>query len=118
MTGTTLLAYFCGALLITGCSRSNNLVLGQVEAVIGSHTITVTDCYRTSVPPPQQIKGSEDGKLAYHWTPCRDADISITGEELVVNGTTYGKLNQGDVVTIDHGKVLINNHQAQVIPSK
>ena len=39
-------------LLLGGCSRSNNLLLGRVEAVVAGHTVVVTDCYRTRVPQP------------------------------------------------------------------
>ena len=37
---------------MAGCSSSNNLLLGRVEAVVAGHTVVVTDCYRTSVPQP------------------------------------------------------------------
>ncbi len=47
-----LLAVLYVGLLIGGCSRSNNLLLGRVEAVVAGHTVVVTDCYRTSVPAP------------------------------------------------------------------
>jgi hypothetical protein len=96
-----------GALLFVGCSSSNNLLLGRVEAQVGTHDVVVTDCYRTSVPPPQQEK-TEDGRTIYRYVPCRDADIEIRAEELSVNGKRYGVLKPGDSVTVDHGKVLIN----------
>jgi hypothetical protein len=47
----------------------------------------------------------------YHYAPCRDADILISDEQLTVNGTQYGLLKQGDSVTVDHGKVLINDRE-------
>jgi hypothetical protein len=40
--------------------------------------------------------------------PCSDADVLIRNEELIVNGSSYGLLKETDAVTIDHGKVLIN----------
>jgi hypothetical protein len=62
----------------------------------------VTDCYRTSVPPPQKL-----GDAVYRFMPCRDADILIRGDELLVNGQSYGRLNPADGVLVDHGVVSI-----------
>ena len=69
-------------LLLAGCSRSNNLLMGRVEATVGTHTVVVTDCYRTTVPPPELLANGD-----HHFMPCRDADVWIRGEELTVNGT-------------------------------
>src|SRR5690242_17959855 len=80
-------------LLAIGCSRSNNLLLGRVEAQVGGHAVVVTDCYRTSVPPPVQLR---DGPASYQFVPCRDADVQIRSENLTVNGRDYGRLNAGD----------------------
>ena len=88
-------------LLLSACSRSNNLLLGRVQAQVGSHTVVVTDCYRTSVPPPQKLGA------VYRFTPCRDADVLIRGDELLVNGQSYGRLNSADAVLVDHGVVSI-----------
>jgi len=94
----------CGLVVAcSACSRSNNLLLGRVEATVGGHIVVVTDCYRTSVTPPEKIS-----ELSYHFVPCRDADVLIRNEELIVNGSSYGLLKQADAVTVDHGKVLIN----------
>jgi hypothetical protein len=92
--------------LLAGCSRSNNLLLGRVESEVGSHTVVVTDCYRTSVPPPQRL-ADEGGRPVYRFMPCRDADVVIRGDELVVNGQSYGRLNPSDGVLVDHGVVSI-----------
>jgi hypothetical protein len=45
--------------------------------------------------------------------PCRDADVWIRGEELTVNGKSYGQLNPGDSVLVDHGVVSIDRKQAR-----
>ena len=94
------------------CSRSNNLLLGRVESTVAGHRIQVTDCYRTSVPAPRQLADLPDGTKVYEFMPCRDADVLIRADELIVNGTSYGTLKQGDVITVDHGKVLINEQAA------
>jgi hypothetical protein len=100
-------AFCCIALALTpACSRSNNLLMGTVEATAGSHHIVVTDCYRLSVDPPQEIKGSP-GETGYRYTPCRDADVLIRGEEAIVNGKSYGRISPADSILVDHGVVSI-----------
>lgn len=90
-------------ILCAGCSRSNNLLLGRVEAQVGNHTVVVTDCYRTSVPPPETLK--DTGPPTYRFVPCRDADVLIRGRELIVNGQSYGQMNATDSILVDHGRV-------------
>jgi len=98
----------CGFVLAcSACSRSNNLLLGRVEATVGGHTVVITDCYRTSVTAPEKVEGPS--QKSYRFTPCRDADVLIRNDELIVNGSSYGLLKQADAVTVDHGKVLIND---------
>jgi hypothetical protein len=97
----------CGLVLAcSACSRQNNLLLGRVQATVGGHTVVVTDCYTTSVIPPEKVGGP--GEQSYRFMPCRDADVLIRNGELLVNGSSYGLLKQADAVTVDHGKVLIN----------
>jgi len=90
------------------CSRENNLLMGRVEAQVGTHEVVVTDCYRTSAPGPER-KASDE----YHYMPCRDADIWIKAEELTVNGRAYGHLGPDDRVLVDHGTVSMNRKQAR-----
>jgi hypothetical protein len=84
------------------CSKSNNLLLGRVQATVGSHTVVVTDCYRTSAPGPESTAAG-----VYHYMPCRDADVWIRGEEVTVNGKPYGRLKPADSILVDHGVVSI-----------
>ena len=88
---------------INGCSRSNKLLLGRVEATVAGHTVVVTDCYRTKVPPPRQREGTA------YFRPCRDSAVEIRGEELFVNGRSYGRLGSRDGVLVDHGVVSIRH---------
>ena len=107
----------CGLILAcSACSRSNNLLFGRVEATVSGHTVVVTDCYRTSVTPPEKVGGP--GEQSYHFRPCRDADVLIRNNELIVNGSSYGLLKQADAVTIDHGKVLINEMAVSPVARK
>jgi hypothetical protein len=84
-----------------GCSRSNNLLLGRVEAVVAGHSVVVTDCYRAVVPQPVK---SPDGAT---FTPCRDAVVTIRASKLNVNGKSYGSLADGAAVLVDHGRVSV-----------
>ncbi len=92
---------------MSGCSRSNNLLLGQVEAKVGRHTVRVTDCYRIHAPLPERLP-DVNGMPAYRYMPCRDADVQIHAGELVVNGQSYGRIGDADAVLVDHGKVSVN----------
>ena len=91
---------------LAGCSRSNNLLMGRVEAQVGGHKVVVTDCYRTSAPGPEQLPDS-----VWRYTPCRDADVWIRGDQLEVNGKTYGRIGPADSVLVDHGVVSINGKE-------
>ena len=99
---------------LAACSKSNNVLLGRVEATVNSHKVVVTDCYRTSVPASTSETGA-DGVMTYRFAPCKDAVLALRDGELTVNGKGYGKLAETDSVTVDHGKVLINDHDALVV---
>lgn len=99
----------------SACSRSNNVLLGEVQAKVGSHEVRVTDCYRTSVAPPREIREA-DGKVTYRFTPCQDADIEIRDEQFQVNGVSYGHVDAGDGILVDHGSVSINRGQSLLSP--
>ena len=104
----------CGCfVLLSGCSRSNNLLLGRVEAKAGAHRVMVTDCYRTRVAPPERLADTAGGEPAYRFTPCRDADVLISGYELFVNGQSYGQIGPNDSILVDHGVVLVNERPAR-----
>jgi hypothetical protein len=76
---------------------------------VADHVIVVTDCYRTSVPPPQRTADTPNGEATYRFSPCRDADVELRGDELLVNGSSYGAIQAGDRITVDHGRVLVND---------
>jgi hypothetical protein len=101
--GTALLTI---PMLLLSCSRSNNLLLGRVETTVGGHNIVVTDCYRTSVDPPTTENAG--GLTTYSFAPCRDAQVSIRGDQLIVNGHNYGHIGPADSVLVDHGVVSTN----------
>lgn len=109
---TVFLTCLCAAMVLAACSSSNNLLLGRVQSEVGGHNIVVTDCYRTKVPAPQQLADTAHQLPVFRFTPCRDADVLIQGGELIVNGVSYGRLNEADSVMVDHGQVLINDKAA------
>jgi hypothetical protein len=92
-----------GCIFLCGCSSSNNLLLGEVRATVGTHAVMVTDCYRTSVEAPRQT-----GAASFEYVPCRDARVTIRDEQLTVNGRAYGKLQARDSVLVDHGVVSVH----------
>jgi hypothetical protein len=112
VTGICLLAGVC---LLVACSRKNNLLMGRVEATVGTHTVVVTDCYRTHAPEPQRLS-DDGGQPVWRYMPCRDADVWIRGQQLTVNGKEYGRLNPADGVLVDHGVVSIEHRGADVQP--
>ena len=103
--------------VLSACSRSNNLFLGEVEAQVGQHTVRVTDCYRTSVPPLERLP-DVNRQPAYRFMPCRDADVRIQGGELTVNGQGYGRIGETDAVLVDHGKVSVNPRELSAADNK
>jgi hypothetical protein len=90
--------------LLSACSRSNNILLGRVESNVGAHKVVVTDCYRTSPPQPERVSATE-----WHYAPCRDAEIRIRNDELEVNGRSYGKIGARAAVLVDHGVVSVDS---------
>src|SRR5215469_12801579 len=101
-----LWALVAGATALCSCSRSNNLLLGEVQAQVGRHTVRVTDCYRWTFPPPERLP-DVNGQPSYRFMPCRDADVRIQAGELAVNGQGYGRIGESDAVLVDHGKVSV-----------
>jgi len=98
----TCLTLLFASIMFSACSSSNNMLLGRVQATVGNHNVVVTDCYRTSVPAPEKT-GTSD----YRWAPCKDAEVVIQKNELIVNGHSYGQMRPSDSVLVDHGKVSV-----------
>ncbi len=92
---------FC-SLSMVACDAGNHLLSGEVEAQAGPFHIRVTDCYRTHVDAPVTQAGG-----TYRFTPCKDADVMIRQNELIVNGRSYGQIRPGSGVLVDHGVVSV-----------
>jgi hypothetical protein len=102
---TTKLAVLFAVLTTGACSHSNNLLLGRVEAKVGTHSVVVTDCYRTSVPQPEKMLEPD----SYRFVPCKDAAVVLRGPMLTVNGKQYGPVQTNDQIIVDHGVVSVNH---------
>jgi hypothetical protein len=92
------------AIIVTGCSGSNNVLLGRVERQVAGRTVIVTDCYRLRVPP---TVAETSGVRTYLYSPCRDAVVRPQRDSLTVNGTPYGRVAIGDTVVVDHNIVRV-----------
>jgi len=104
--------------MLTACNASmQNALLGVQETSVGEHRIKVTDCYRTD-KAQATTRTESPGTIVHRYEPCRDAKIEIRNQELTVNGKPYGKLNKGDAVVVDHGKVLINESERREVAAK
>ncbi|MGI8654963.1 MAG: hypothetical protein ACR2LC_07075 [Pyrinomonadaceae bacterium] len=115
---TVLFLCLCSAFVFQGCARVEGVLLGRVETKIEDHALVVTDCYRIGGEQLiETVEKSAEG-VTYKYVPCRDAVIFIKRGELIVNGKSYGMLGKNDAVTVDHGKVLINEREAAEIASK
>lgn len=95
-------AIVIAALSLAACSKSNNVLFGRVQNTVGGHKVVVTDCYRTSVPEVEQLPNA-----TWRWAPCRDAVIQVRGDQLEVNGRSYGKIDGADSILVDHGVVSV-----------
>jgi len=84
-----------------------DLIEGRVESEVAGHHVIVTDCYRSSPPPPERL-ADEAGQPVHRYAPCKDAIVMLRGEALEVNGTAYGTLGPGDEILVDHGVVSIH----------
>jgi hypothetical protein len=93
--------------LAPGCGRAADNVLGRGEATVAGQRIVGTAIYRLHVSAPEALPPLADGAKVYHFTPCRDADILIRGNALIVNQREIGPLHAGDEVIVDHGKVSV-----------
>ncbi len=91
----------CIGIGLSGCSASNNPLLGHVSAEVGGHEVVVTNCYRMFVPDVQPSDGGQRFK------PCKEADVTIKGDMVFVNGESYGHLSSGDRVLVEDGRAKI-----------
>jgi len=75
---------------------------------LGTHKVSV----RPRCVSKQIHNDADTGGRTYNLT-CGDTKVTIKNEELTVNGKSYGRLNEGDAVHVENGKVLVNEKQVE-----
>ncbi len=96
--------------LVVGCSFKI-AVNEKNETDMGSHHVVVKP--GSTFTSSSSSSGGENETFKY---TCGDFSITIQNEELIVNNVSYGKLNQGESVLIDNGKVLVENQERKGTP--
>jgi hypothetical protein len=75
---------------------------------LGTHKVSVSPrCTTTQI----NNRFPEGGEV-YNLT-CGDTNVTIRNEELLVNGKSYGKLDEGDAVHVEAGGVLVNGKRRE-----
>ena len=100
------LSLFCAlALSACGLHQDDNDALP-----LGTHKVSVRPrCVS------KQIHNDANGGIRTYTLTCGDTKVKIMNEELTVNGKSYGRLNAGDSIHVEDGKVLINDKQTEEI---
>ena len=113
----TILGSLCLVIFLQGCSYREAL-RGKHEDMVDSHLVTINKPCTLFTENTTRIETlPEQTKYQY---ACGETKVAIVlkDEELTVNEKSYGKLNKGDAIVFDHGKVLINSKEMQEIASK
>ena len=105
----------CG-LLATLFGGPGSPLSGRVAAEIDGHTVIVTDCYRLRDCPVLKLEETEAGEEVYRFAPCRDTEVIIEGDRLLVNGVLYGILNPGSTVLVHENEVVVNREERSPLP--
>ena len=111
---TAVLAGVATVLFLQGCSYKEAL-RGKHEDLLDSHQVTInkpcslfTENMTIIERHPEQTK--------YQYT-CGKTDVRIVlkDEELTVNEKQYGRINKGDSIFFDKGRVLINSKEVHEV---
>lgn len=95
--------------LLQGCGPQVS-ELGP-NGYVGSHKVTASP---SCVVKQTEIHRPSGGKDTYS-SVCGELRVDINDEELFVNGRAYGRLNKGDPVHVEHGRVFINSRPAREV---
>ena len=111
MPAVILAACVCAAAPLVSCREPGKpvVVTGRAEVTLGEHAVVVTTCEWVGVLLPRSLEDAPDGRPSFQFAMCRGTEVVVRGDLLYVNGQYYGHLAHGDDVTIDGGKVLLNN---------
>ena len=114
---TAVLAGVSTVLFLQGCSYQEAL-RGKHEELLDSHQVTINKpCSLFTENMTRIEKLPEQTKYQY---TCGKTDVRIVlkNEELTVNEKHYGRINNGDSIFFDQGKVLINSKEVHEVASK
>lgn len=75
---------------------------------LGTHKVSV----RPRCASTQISNRFPEGGAVYNLT-CGDTAVTIRNEELLVNGKSYGKLDEGDAVHVEGGAVFVNGKRKE-----
>ena len=89
--------------LLSGCSVEKT---DQSETDMGTHHVVV----KPGSTLTTSSSATWDEGMNYQFS-CGDTSISIRNEELIVNDLSYGQLQPGEEVLVDHGKVYVDGKQ-------
>lgn len=96
--------------LVTGCSvhvKMNE----ENQTKMGSHQVVVKP--GSTVTSSSSSTGGDEATYQYS---CGDVSVTIQNEKLIVNNINYGRLNTGEPVLIDNGKVSVAGQERQGTP--
>jgi hypothetical protein len=90
-----------GCLTFTGTPRETDLE---------THHVTVRPyCQAASTHSETRTEANGDQVLLYSEYKCGDTTVLIRGEDLTVNGKSYGTLQKGGAIAVNNGKVAITS---------
>jgi len=98
------------ATLFAGCSVEVT-TNAKSETDMGSHHVVVKP--RSTFTSSSSMSS---GDTETHQFTCGEISITIRNEELIVNNVKYGKLENGQAVLIDNGKVFVADKERQGTP--
>ncbi|HEY0006530.1 MAG TPA: hypothetical protein VGB17_17235 [Pyrinomonadaceae bacterium] len=111
---TSLFLLLLATVLVQGCQHNaRELLLNQSATRLGSHKLLIrpSSNLHESTHAATEIDKA-DGKPVYRFT-AGQTTLVIKNEVLSVNGKSYGTLNAGDSVTVDYGRVLVNDKEVK-----
>lgn len=89
-----------------GCIRFHPM---PREQQLGSHLVSIKPfCDQATSGSLSQAQKDGSSKLVSYEFTCGETTVVIRENLLTVNGKSYGTLNEGDHVAVDHGKVRVN----------
>ncbi|HVQ38721.1 MAG TPA: hypothetical protein VMS31_14380 [Pyrinomonadaceae bacterium] len=91
----------------SGCIRITRI---PYKTTLGSHQLSVTpDCQSVSTHSERRTEEDGSSRILYYEFKCGDTTVLIKDNSLNVNGSSYGTLNDGDMIAVNYGRVTVNS---------